>query len=243
MICHQADVPVSDVRTLSGGWEYSPAHHYLLYLSPDPAMSTESSPATSRDQAASAARPLLLLLGNLLLVAVSGLAGGIGLLLAGEWKAVIVGLAAGLAYPVALLLLHWLRWLIDIPAMFASQARWHLTAAILNYLSDLFVSLLVLSWLMCIAWGILALNPPWAALCWGYALVAGPLLLVILSPAGYPLLMLLVMVAQGLYPLAWILFRLADVPVEYLLQAIAVLALLLPLVEFSSRWQSATRPD
>lgn len=197
----------------------------------------------SRDPAPSAARPLLLLLGNLLLVAVAGLCGGIGLLLAGEWAAVTVGLAAGVLYPLVLLLLHWLRWLIDIPAMFASQARWRLTAAVLDYLSGVYVSILVLGWLSGIVWSILALHPPWAALCWGYALVAGPLLLVILSPAGYPFLMLLVMVAQALYPLAWILFCLAGAPIEYLLQAIAVVALLLPLVEFSVRWQLLTRPD
>lgn len=49
-------------------------------------------------------------------------------------------------------------------------------------------------------WSIGAREPAWAALAWGYALASAPLLAVVLRPAGYPLLVLLMLVAQLLYP-------------------------------------------
>lgn len=88
--------------------------------------------------------PLLLLVLNLLLVAVCGICGGIGLLLAGESTVLFLGLLAGIAYPLALIALHWLKWLIDIPAILADGANWRSVTALLAYLSALFTSTLVL---------------------------------------------------------------------------------------------------
>jgi hypothetical protein len=187
-------------------------------------------------------RALLLLVLNLLLVAVSAICGGLALVFSGQWLEVFVGLAAGLAYPAVLMTLHWLKWLIDIPAMLASDARWRLASAVLTYLSGLFASALVLGWLALVTWGVLGATPAWAALAWGYALVGGPLLLVLLRPAGYPLLVLLGLAAQCLYPIAWAMFHLAGLGMGEILRAIAVVTAVLPLVQFWPRWQSATRP-
>ena len=187
--------------------------------------------------------PIALIIINLCFVGLAGMAGAAGLLLAGEWQAVLLGLAAGMAIPFGLPLLHWLRWLFDIPAMFAHDARWHRLAAIFAYLADLFVCLLMLGWLAAVVHWIAPIDPAWAALCWGHALAAGPLLLIVLLPAGYPLLMLLVAVIQIAWPLAWAAHRLAGIPIDSLLDAIGLLILLLPLVEFLPRWRAWTRPD
>ena len=79
--------------------------------------------------------PLLALVVNALLVVVAGFAGGIGLLLAGEWGLVALGVAAAAVFPVALVTLHRLRWLIDIRAMLASDDRHHWLAALLAYVT------------------------------------------------------------------------------------------------------------
>ena len=187
--------------------------------------------------------PLLALVVNALLVVVAGFAGGIGLLLAGEWGIVALGVAAAVVFPLALVALHWLRWLIDIPAMLASDARQHWLAALLAYVAGVFVSALVLGWPALAFWWIAGAAPAWAALAWGYALVAGPLLLVIVRPFGYPFMVLLAFLAQLAYPLAWGLLHLAGVAPENIVAGIGVLALVCPLIEFSRRWQETTAPD
>lgn len=187
--------------------------------------------------------PLLALIVNVLIAAVAGICGGIGLLLAGEWRILVISIAAAVVYPATLVTLHWLRWLIDIPAMLASQARYQFLASILFYFSGLFINVLVLGWVALALWWVAPATPAWAALAWGYALVAGPLLLVIVQPFGYPLLVLLAFIAQASYPLAWGLLRLAGVAPEQVVAGIAVLALVCPLIQFSRRWQVMTAPD
>lgn len=186
---------------------------------------------------------LLALIVDVLLVAAAGLAGAVGLLLAGGGWMVLVSLCAAIAYPTALVMLHWLRWLTDIPAMLASQARWHFLAVAFAYLSGLIVHALVLGWVALAVWWIAPGTPGWAALAWGYAVVSGPLLLVVLRPFSYPQFLLLVFTAQILYPLAWGALHYANFSVEQVLAAIGVIALSGPLIQFSRRWQALTAPD
>lgn len=189
------------------------------------------------------ALPLLALIVNALFIAAAGLAGAVGLLLAGGGWMVIASVCAAIACPAAFVALHWLRWLTDIPAMLAGQARWHLLALAFAYLSGLVVHALVLGWVALAVWWIAPGTPGWAALAWGYAVVSGPLLLIVLRPFSYPLLLLLVFVAQVLYPLAWGALHYANFSAEQVLVAIGLIALIGPLVQFSRRWQVLTAPD
>jgi len=186
---------------------------------------------------------LLALILDALLVAAAGVAGAIGLLLAGGGWIVLVSLCAAIACPATLVMLHWLRWLTDIPAMLASQARWHLIAVVLAYLSGLIVHVLVLGWVALALWWIASATPGWAALAWGYAVVSGPLLLVVLRPFSYPQFLLLVFTAQIVYPLAWGALHYAHFSGQQVLAAIGLIALTGPLVQFSRRWQVLTAPD
>ena len=188
------------------------------------------------------ALPLLALILNALLIAAAGVAGAVGMLLAGGGTIVIVSLCAAIACPATLAMLHWLRWLTDIPAMLARQARWHFFAIVFAYLSGLIVHALVLGWVALAVWWI-APTPGWAALAWGYAVVAAPLLLIVLRPFSYPLFLLLMLVAQALYPLAWGAMHLAHLSTEHVLAAIGLIALIGPLLQFSRRWQALTAPD
>jgi hypothetical protein len=188
-------------------------------------------------------RPLLLLLLNAVLILGAGLAGLVGMVADGRWLLVAGSLLAALAYPAVLLALHWLRWLIDIPAMFAADARHQLLASLLVYLSDMFVHCLVLGWTALVFWWIVDGRPAVSALAWGYALSAGPLLAVLLRPSGYPLLVLAFGVAQAAFVIGWILLRFELASTEQVLAGLALLTLLAPLIQFSRRWQNATRPD
>jgi hypothetical protein len=187
--------------------------------------------------------PLLVVILDSALVAVAGAAGFAGMLLAGEWAVVGGSVLAAVLYPTTLLTLHWLTWLIGIPAVLAADGGHRLLTALLGYLSGLFVAVLVLGWVALVLWWIAADRPTWAALAWGYAVVTAPLMVVVLRPFGYPLLLLLFFMAQFAFAAAWALlhFRLAG-PVEAL-GAIGVLALVSPLVQFSRRWQRHTAPD
>jgi hypothetical protein len=187
--------------------------------------------------------PLLVLILNSVLVAAMGLAGLAGMLFAGEWGTVGASLLAVVLFPGALFALHWLRWLIDIPAVFAAEAGHRLLTALLVYLAGLFVHCLVLGWVVLAVWWIAADRPSWAALAWGYAVVTGPLMVVVLRPFGYPLLLMLFFLAQLTYPVAWALlhFQLAA-PAE-VLAGIGLVALATPVIQFSRRWQAHTAPD
>ena len=186
---------------------------------------------------------LLALILNVLLVAAAGLAGAVGLLLAGGGWVVLSSACAAIAFPLTFVTLHWLRWLTDIPAMLASQARWHFPAAVFAYLSGLIVHALVLGWVAVAVWWIAPGTPGWAALAWGYAVVSGPLLLIVLRPFSYPQLLLPVFTAQMLYPLAWGALHYANFAAEQVVAAIGLIALAGPLIQFSRRWQALTAPD
>lgn len=187
--------------------------------------------------------PLLVLILNLVLVAVAGLAGLAGMLLAGEWGIVGISMVAAVLYPGALLMLHWLTWLIAIPAVLAADGGHRLLTALLVYLGGLFVHCLVLGWVALAVWWLAAERPTWAALAWGYAVVTAPLMVVVLRPFGYPLLLMLFFLAQVAYAAAWTLLHYRLAAPEAVLGAIGVLALLSPLIEFSRRWQRHTAPD
>jgi len=187
--------------------------------------------------------PLKILILNICLIVVAGLAGLAGMLLDGEWQIPAISIVAALLLPSILVTLHWLRLLLDIPAMLASDARFNLLTRLLAYLSGVFTFALCLGWLALAIWWIAAHHPGWAGLAWGYAIVAAPLLMVLLSPAGYPLLVLAVMVSQILYPFAWLILRFAWLSPQQVVYSVALLALLLPLIQFWRRWQLLARPD
>jgi hypothetical protein len=187
--------------------------------------------------------PLLVLILNSVLVAAMGLAGLTGLLFAGEWVIVGASTLAVVLFPGALFTLHWLRWLIDIPAVFAADAGHRLLTVVLVYLSGLFVHILVLGWVALAVWWITADRPTWAALAWGYAVVTGPLMFVVLRPFGYPLLLMLFFLAQLTYPAAWALLHFRLAAPEEVLGGIGLIALATPVIQFSRRWQVHTAPD
>jgi hypothetical protein len=187
--------------------------------------------------------PLLVLLLNSALIVAAGLAGLVGMLLAGEWGIVGASVLAAILYPTALLTLHWLTWLIGIPAVLAADGGHRRLAALLDYLCGLFVTGLVLGWSALAVWWIAADRPTWAALGWGYAVVTAPLVAVVLRPFGYPLLLMLFFLAQAVYAAAWALLHYRLAAPDEVLAAIGVLGLLAPLVQFSRRWQRHTAPD
>jgi hypothetical protein len=188
-------------------------------------------------------RPLLLLLLNVLLIAGAGLYGLVGMLMEGRWWVMATSLVAALGFPVALVTLHWLRWLIDIPALFAADARLRLLTALLVYLSGLFIHVLVLGWTAFTLWWVVVGHPSLAALAWGYAVTTGPLLLVILRPFSYPLMLWLYLLAQILFVIGWTLLHLGLATAMEVLSGIALAAVVSPLVQFSRRWQERTQPD
>lgn len=187
--------------------------------------------------------PLLVLMLNSALVVMAGLAGFIGMLLAGEWGVVGASAVVAVLYPATLLTLHWLTWLISIPAVLAEDGGHRLLTGLLVYLCGLFVTCLVLGWVALALWWIAAGRPTWAALAWGYAVVTAPLIVVVLRPFGYPLLLMLFFLAQITYAAAWALLHYRLAALDEMLGAIAVLALVSPLIQFSRRWQRHTAPD
>ena len=187
--------------------------------------------------------PLLVLILNSVLVITAGVAGLTGMLFAGEWGIVGASVLAAVLFPATFLTLHWLTWLIGIPAILAADGGHRLLTRLLVYLSGLFVHCLVLGWVALAVWWIAAERPSWAALAWGYAVVTAPLTFVVLRPFGYPLLLLLFFLAQLTYAAAWALLHLRLAATEEVLGAIGVLALVAPLIEFSRRWQRHTAPD
>lgn len=188
-------------------------------------------------------RPLAAVILNGLLIAAAGLFGIVGLLVAGEWRIVGTSLAAVIAFPFVLLTLHWLRWLLDIPAALCADIGYRLLAGLLAYLADLFVSAMVIGWVAAAVFLVAADNPGWSALVWGYAIVAGPLLFLFMRPGGYPMMVWLYFVAQIAYPVAWGLLRLGLLSLDAVFIALALLAALAPLIEFSRRWRRHTAPD
>jgi hypothetical protein len=187
--------------------------------------------------------PLLVVLLNTALVIAAGVAGSIGMLLAGQWAVVGASLVAAILYPAGLLTLHWLTWLIGIPAVLADDAGHRWLAMLLAYLLGLFVSGLVLGWVALAVWWIAADRATWAALAWGYAVVTAPLIVVVLRPFGYPLLLMLFFLAQAAYAGAWALLHFRLAAPDEALAVIGALALVAPLVQFSRRWQRHTTPD
>lgn len=187
--------------------------------------------------------PLLVLMLNSALAVAAGLAGFIGMLLAGEWAVVGVSVVAAVLYPGAFFALHWLTWLIGIPAVLAEDGGHRRLIAVLVYLWGLLVHALVLGWAALAVWWIAADRPTWAALAWGYAVVTAPLIVVVLRPFGYPLLLMLFFLVQMAYAVAWTLLHYRLAAPDEVLGAIAVLALVSPLIQFSRRWQRHTAPD
>lgn len=186
--------------------------------------------------------PLLVVLLNSALVLVAGLAGLAGMLLAGEWDTVGAGILAAALYPGALFTLHWLTLLFGVPAVLAEDGGYRLLTTLLVYLGGLLVHCLVLGWVALVIWWI-ADRPTWAALAWGYAVVTGPLMVVVLRPFGYPLLLMLFFLAQVTYVGAWASLHFQLATPAGALGAIAVLALVAPAIQFSRRWRRLIAPD
>ena len=178
-----------------------------------------------------------------LLMICAGLIGGVGMLWDGEWWCVASSLGAAIVFPSVLFILHWLRLLTDIPAMFAADARLPLLADLFGYVSDLFIHALVLGWLAWVFWWVAAERPTTAALLWGFAVVSGPLLTVVFRPLGYPMLAWACIVAQLAWPLAWACAHYRLLTSDETLMAIGTLVFVSPLIGLSRRWQRFTAPD
>ena len=187
--------------------------------------------------------PLAIGVVDALLVILAGFIGGAGMLWDGEWQRVASGLGAAIIFPMVLFVFHWLRLLIDIPAMFAKDAHMDLFADLLGYVSDVFVHALILGWLALVFWWISAERPTTYALLWGFAVVSGPLLWVVFRPLGYPMLAWACVVAQLAWPLAWACVHYDLLTTDEVLMGIGVIALFSPLIGFSRRWKRFVAPD
>lgn len=187
--------------------------------------------------------PLAIIVIDAILVVLAGLVGGAMMLSDGAWWRVVTSLAAAIVFPTLLFVLHWLRLLTDIPAMFAADARLGRLADLLGYLSNVFVHALVLGWLALAFCWIAAGQATIPALLWGFAIVSGPLLVVVLRPLGYPMLAWSCLVAQLAWPLLWASAHYHLLSTEQALLGIGVLLLVSPLIGFSRRWQRLTAPD
>lgn len=191
--------------------------------------------------------PLKFLLADLLLVSVAAVTGITGLALHEEWLLLLGGFVAVLAFPIALACVHWLRWLIDIPALLLGQSGWRLLMTCLHYIADVFVSLLIFGWLalvlLTVAGGLLSEHeeiPGWVSLTWGFAITSGPLTLMLLRPSGYPLLFLLCLLGQLAYPIGWGLIQ-WDIDWLNLMLGVLLLALIAPLLGYLPAYRRAAR--